>query len=103
MAKALRLALGAFLVGVAVLANAQEKKRAVVGCAASAKACTCYSKSGRTVEVEKDVCEAKFTPTTFTRFEQGDITALETPVRIKPPVPENYPFHKVPVPWLIER
>lgn len=82
--------------------NAAEKNRAPVGCVKSVKGCNCYSQSGRQVEVTAEICEAKFTPTTFTRFEKGDITALVTHTRVKPPEPEKLPFQKSPVPWLIE-
>jgi len=35
-------------------------------------------------------------------FEGGDISALVTPVRIKLPAPENEPFKKLPIQWLID-
>jgi hypothetical protein len=35
-------------------------------------------------------------------FEGGDISALVTPVRIKLPAPENKPFKKLPIQWLID-
>lgn len=103
MGQALKLALLLAAVPLAVSAQEPEKKRAVVGCAATAKTCTCYSRSGRPVEMDKAQCLAKFAPTTFMKFEQGDITSLVTPVRVKPPAPENEPYRKLPVPWLIER
>ena len=102
MVKALIVPL-AMLVMLATSAAAAEPKKAVVGCVTTAKVCTCYSHSGRPVEMERDQCEARFAPTTFTKFEKGDITTLVTPVRIKPPVPENVPYRKEPIPWLFER
>ena len=102
MGKALKLALAMSAVSMAMLANAAKPGR-VVGCAKTAKACTCYSPSGRPIEVEKDHCEAKFAPVTVMRFEGGDMSALVTPVRLKPPPYENVPFKKEPIQWLIER
>ena len=101
MGKALKLALAMSVASMAMLAKAAEPSR-VAGCTKTAKACTCYSHSGRPVEAEKDFCESKFAPRTVMTFEGGDISALVTPVRIKPPVPENDPFKKLPIPWLIE-
>lgn len=102
MGQALKIALALSLASVATVANAAEP-RAVAGCTKTAKACTCYSSSGRPVEVDKAICEAKFAPVTVMTFEGGDMSALLTPVRVKPPVPENVPFKKVPIQWLIER
>lgn len=101
MGKALKLALAMSVASVVMLANAAEPSR-VVGCTKTAKARTCYSHSGWPVEAEKDFCESKFAPLAAMTFEGGDISALVTPVRIKPPVPENEPFKKLPIPWLIE-
>ena len=101
MGKALKFALAMSVASVAMLANAAGPSR-VAGCTKTAKACTCYSHSGRPVEAEKDFCEAKFAPLTVMTFEGGDMSTLVTPVRIKPPVPENEPFKKLPIQWLIE-
>ena len=101
MGTALKLALAMSVASMAMLANAAGPSR-VAGCTKTATACTCYSHSGRPVEAEKDFCEAKFAPVAVMTFEGGDISALVTPVRIKPPVPENDPFKKLPIPWLIE-
>ena len=102
MGKALKLLLAMSVVSVAMLANAAEPGR-VVGCTKTAKACTCYSPSGRPVEVVKGICEAKFAPVTVMTFEGGDMSALVTPVRVSPPELENVPFKKLPIQWLIER
>ena len=102
MGKALKLALAMSVASMTMLANAAGTSR-VAGCTKTAKACTCYSYSGRPVEAEKDFCESKFAPRTVMTFEGGDMSALVTPVRIKPPVPENEPFKKLPIQWLIER
>ena len=101
MGKALKLALAMSVASMSMLANAAEPSR-VAGCTKTAKACTCYSQSGRPVEAEKDFCESKFAPRTVMTFEGGDISALVTPVRIKPPAPENEPLKKLPIHWLIE-
>lgn len=101
MGKALKLALAMSVASMAMHANAAGPSR-VAGCTKTAKACTCYSHSGRPVEAEKEFCESKFAPRTVMTFEGGDISTLVTPVRIKPPVPENEPFKKLPIQWLIE-
>ena len=100
MGKALKLLLAMSAVSVAMLANAAEPGR-VVGCTKTAKACTCYSPSGRPVEVAPDLCEAKFLPLTVMTFAGGDISPLLT---VPKPVhfPEPEPYRGQPVPWLIE-
>lgn len=101
MGKALKLLLAMSAVSVAMLANAAEPGR-VVGCAKSAKACTCYSPSGRPVEVTADNCEAKFHPLAVMTFAGGDISPLLTvPKVVQSPDPE--PYKNQPIQWLIER
>lgn len=102
MAKALKILLAVHLSAVAVLASAQQQVR-VVGCVKTAKACTCYRPSGRPMEVEPEVCEAKFLPLAVMTVEGGDVAALVTPVKRPPSVPLNEPFRKPPIPWLLER
>lgn len=102
MAKALKFVLAMSVASVAMLASAEQKVKAV-GCVKTAKACTCYRPSGRPMEVEPDACEAKFQPLAVMTVEGGDISALVTAVRHPVAVPQNEPYRKQPVPWLIER
>lgn len=102
MAKALKFVLIVSVASVAVLASAEQKVK-TVGCVKTAKACTCYRPSGRPMEVEPDACESKFQPLAVMTVEGGDVSALVTPVKRPPSVPENEPYRPSPVPWLIER